>query len=57
MMVVVVATDLWVTVEWWLAGSLIFSVRVAIIETMCADFDYWVLVDRLVWAEQILRHL
>ena len=54
MMVVVVATDLWVTVELWLARSLIFSVRVAIFAAMCIDFDYWVLVDRLVgegWME------
>ena len=36
MMAVVVATDLWVTVELWLAGSLIFLVSMAFIATMFA---------------------
>lgn len=57
MMVVVVATDLWVTVELWLARSLIFSVSAAMIVTISTTFDHWVLVNRLVWAERILRHL
>ena len=40
MMAVVVATDLWVTVELWLAGSLIFLVSMAFIATMFTIFDH-----------------
>jgi hypothetical protein len=39
MVAVVVAMDLWVTVDLCLAGSLIFSVSAAIIATIYVNFD------------------
>ena len=58
MVAVVVATDLWVTVDMWSAKSLIFSVSAASIATICVNFfDRYMLLNRLLWAERILRHL
>ena len=57
MVAVVVATDLWVTVDLCLAGSLIFSVSAAIIAAIYVNFDHYMLEKRLVWAKRILQHL
>ena len=51
MVAVVVATDLWVTVDMWSAKSLIFSVSAANIATICVNFfDRYMLEKLLVWA-------
>eukprot|EP00985_Skeletonema_marinoi_P014259 scaffold7206_cov143-Skeletonema_marinoi.AAC.1 len=48
MVAVVVATDLWVTVDMWSAKSLIFSVSAANIATICVNFfDRYMLLNRL----------
>ena len=48
MVAVVVATDLWVTVDMWSAKSLIFSVSAANIATICVNFfDRYMVLNRL----------